>query len=309
MLASPAYADCYLDRAAHLRADASWIDARLGDASSRFVPVFRDRNLVVHNGGLRAAVLNAGDGSALLERPEATAFLGINAAGDAWFAVEVNAAAAADPANAGSGRFVELRQVSAGLPGGDGAVLAYARGLMHWHRRQRFCGCCGSSTVSQQAGHALMCSNPGCEAQHFPRTDPAIIVLVTRSGPGEAACLLARQPRWPDGLMSTLAGFVEPGESAEQAVRREIGEEVGIGLGHIRYRGSQPWPFPASLMLAFRAEAADGSEIHLQQGELETARWFTRQELEQIRTMNLKLPPRDSIGRLLIEDWWHGREE
>lgn len=309
MLASLAYADCQLDRAAHLRADASWIDARLGDASSLFVPVFRDRNLVVDDGGLRAVVLAATAGGTLLHRPDATAFLGISTAGNACFAVEVNANAAADPANARAGRFVELRRVSAGLPGGEGALLAYARGLMYWHRRQRFCGCCGSATVSQQAGHALCCSNPGCKAQHFPRTDPAILVLVTRRGPGEEACLLARQAQFPAGLMSTLAGFVEPGETMEQAVAREIAEEVGLVVERLHYRGSQPWPFPASLMLAFHVEAEEGSEIHLQHGELETAQWFTRRDLEQIRAMNLKLPPRDSIGRMLIEDWWYGREK
>lgn len=308
MLVSLAYADNGLDRAAHLRADAAWIDARIDDASSRFLPVFRDRNLVVGGDGLYAAILAAADGWTLLDQPESVAFLGIGSDGGARFAIEVNAAVATDPVNAGAGRFVDLRRVSARLPANDSAVLAYARGLMHWHRRQRFCGCCGSTTVSRQGGHALVCSNPSCEVRHFPRTDPAIIVLVTRRGPGEEACLLARQPLWPDGLMSTLAGFVEPGESMEQAVVREIGEEVGVDVRQVRYRGSQPWPFPASLMLAFRAEAEDGSEIRLDHGELEAARWFTRRDLEGMRAMNLKLPPRDSIGRLLIEDWWHGRE-
>lgn len=306
MLVSLAYADCRLDRAAHHRADPLWIEARLRDPSSRFVPVSRDRSLVVNDDGLRAAVLAAADGWAVLDRPDASAFLGISTDGNAWFAIEVNAAAADEP---GIGRFVDLRRVSAGLPAADSAVLAYARGLMHWHRKQKFCGCCGGATVSGQGGHALVCSNPGCEARHFPRTDPAILVLVTRRGPGEEVCLLARQPQWPDGLMSTLAGFVEPGESMEQAAVREICEEVGIAVRQLRYRGSQPWPFPASLMLAFHAEAEDGAEIELDQGELETARWFTRSDLEQMSAVNLKLPPRDSIGRALIEDWRSGRED
>lgn len=304
-----AYTDCHLDRASHLRADARIMEARLNDAASRFVPVFEDRNLVIDNGGLRAAVLAASDGSPLLRQPQASAFLGIDRDDAAWFAIEVNNVAAADPACRAAGRFVDLRRVSAGLPANDSAVLAYARGLMHWHRRQRFCGNCGGPTISRHGGHARVCSSPDCALQHFPRTDPAILVLVTRSGPGEEACLLARQAPWPAGLVSTLAGFVEPGESMEEAVVREIHEEVRLTLRRVRYRGSQPWPFPASLMLAFHAEADPADDIHLDGGELEMARWFTRRDLAQVREMDLKLPPRDSIGRMLIEDWWHGGEE
>lgn len=303
-----AYTDCWLDRAARYRADPAWIEARLHDPGSTFVPGFCDKSLVSETAPPRAVTLTLSERRSMIAVPEACAFLGLASDGSAWFALETGPAAAADLAALKQARFVDLRRVSASLNAADSALLAYARGMMHWHRRHRFCGSCGNPTVSQQGGHALVCGNPSCGARQFPRTDPAIIALVTRQGPGEPTCLLARQSLWPEGLVSTLAGFVEPGESMEEAVVREIEEEVGIRVRHIRYRGSQPWPFPSSLMLAFHAEADAASEIVLDNSELERALWFTRRELGSIRSRGLKLPPRDSIGRMLIEDWWNARD-
>jgi NAD+ diphosphatase len=193
--------------------------------------------------------------------------------------------------------------MSGRLPAGEAAILAYARALMNWHRRHRHCSVCGGPTLIREGGHSRVCLDAGCRAQHFPRTDPAIIVLVTRDGPRGEACLLARQPGWPKGLVSTLAGFVEPGETAEAAVVREVREEVGIDVDHVRYAGSQPWPFPSSLMLAFRASASPGAKLALNPGELEFGRWFSRAEVVRLADVGLKLPTADSIARQLVEDW------
>ncbi len=147
------------------------------------------------------------------------------------------------------------------------------------------------------------CDNPECRSQHFPRTDPVVIMLITRSDVEGGACLLARQKQWMPGLMSALAGFVEPGETVEDAVRREVREEVGLELDEVRYWTSQPWPFPYSLMLGFRADARNGDALAIDPAELETGRWFRRQEVIDIRAAGLRLPFRGTIARALIESW------
>ena len=305
MIAPLSYADCPLDRASHLRGDPRWIEARRLDRGSVFVVVCRDRNLFT--GEPPRALLVRG-ASEITAASEAFAFLGISRSepfgnGTALFAVEPKAHLAQPLAETSGGVFTELRRVSARLPAGEAAILAYARALMNWHRRHRHCGVCGGPTGIRQGGHTRLCVDAGCGAQHFPRTDPAIIVLVTRDGPHGEACLLARQPGWPKGLISTLAGFVEPGETAEAAVVREVREEAGIDVGRVRYAGSQPWPFPSSLMLAFRASAAPGAELVLYPGELEFGRWFSRAEVVRLADVGLKLPTADSIARRLVEDW------
>jgi NAD+ diphosphatase len=302
----PAYPGCRLDRAPHLRADPLWLEKAERDPESRFLPVSRGCNLVLMQETPRAAVLTRTDAAALLQRAEATAFLGLGN-GRAWFAVDVGADGEAEAlARRAGGRFLDLRRISGSLPRNDAAALAYARALTHWQRSQRYCNICGARTVSAHGGHMRICSAPACETRHFPRTDPAVIVLVTRDGPDGGACLLARQPRWPEGLLSTLAGFVEPGETLEETVVREVAEEVGIRVTGVRYCGSQPWPFPASLMLAFRAEAGEDAEIVLRCGELEEAHWLTREDLGTLAAIGRKLPPRDSIGREMIECWRRG---
>ena len=193
--------------------------------------------------------------------PEAI-FLG-ERAGVAWFALDLGAEPPAQ------GRLAELRAISLLLPADDAALLAYARAVAHWHHGHRFCGRCGSPTEVVQGGHARRC--PACGSETFPRTDPAVIVLVTH---GER-CLLARSPRFPPGMYSTLAGFVEAGELLEQTLRREVREEVGIELDELTYRASQPWPFPQSLMLGFRATAV-GTTLAIDQDEIEDAIWLTR---------------------------------
>jgi NAD+ diphosphatase len=169
--------------------------------------------------------------------------------------------------------------------------------MIAWRRRHRYCGTCGATTYAAKSGHVLVCSDPACRSEQFPRIDPAIIVLVSD---GDRA-LLGRQANWPLGRYSTIAGFVEPGESLEDAVAREVMEETGIEVDRIDYHSSQPWPFPASLMLGFMAHAVT-SQIHLRDQELEDARWFSRAELAATDAL---LPPQQSISFRLIEHWFN----
>lgn len=295
------YTEVPLDRAEPLRRDVGWQRDRLQDPSSRIFPVWRNRSLIA--GDVPRAVALA-PGAELVARADELVFLGLDECDRACFAVDVSGldeGAVGEPAD--GARFMELRRVGAVLDHGEGAVLAYARGLLHWHRRHRFCAGCGSATESRDGGHIRACTNPSCGAHHFPRTDPAVIMLITRDVGDGGQCLLARQARWPKGMMSTLAGFVEPGESLEEAVIREIDEETGIRIAYPSYRGSQPWPFPASLMLGFRGEAETGAVLRVNAAELEDARWFSRGEIRERKRIGLILPGRDSIARRLIEEW------
>jgi NAD+ diphosphatase len=197
--------------------------------------------------------------------------------------------------------WAELRLFASNLDGPTAALLAYGRGLAHWQRRHRFCGACGSGTVLIKGGHVTRCSNPSCGLEHFPRTDPAVIMLVKH---GDRA-LLGRHPKWVKGRYSTLAGFVEPGESLEQAVIREVAEESGIHIADVQYHSSQPWPFPSSIMIGYVAEASS-TDITLDPEELEDARWFTRAEVGEFAAKGYSLSPADSIARRLIDDWLAG---
>jgi NAD+ diphosphatase len=191
-----------------------------------------------------------------------------------------------------------LRQAAASLPRADGGLAAYAAALLGWHRRHRFCANCGAPTELAEAGHIRLC--PRCGVEHHPRTDPVVIMLVLRGD----EVLLGRQPSWPPGRFSALAGFVEPGESLEEAVAREVREEACVEVGPPRYVSSQPWPFPASLMLGFTAPWVAG-EPRIGDGELEDARWFARAEVEEAVAERgpLRLPPPLAIARRLLEGW------
>lgn len=194
-----------------------------------------------------------------------------------------------------SWRFEELRPLTATLERHEAGLLAYARALAYWQMRHRHCGRCGGPSAPQRAGHVMQCLDPQCGEVFFPRIDPAVIVLVQ----DEDRALLGRQPSWPEGRFSTIAGFVEPGESLEDAVAREVAEETGVSLRSLRYHSSQPWPFPSSLMLGFLAEADD---TRIQVGcELAEAQWFTRDDIIQQKVI---LPPSTSISFSLIENWF-----
>jgi len=296
------YSGVGLDRSDHLRLDENWLNARLEDPGTRFVAVWRSRNLMALDGGARAVWLDAGRAAVLVEQAHTVAFLGVSGQ-QSYVAFDLSGLETpeTDPNLAGVGVFEDLRAVGPLMDRTEGALLAYARGLMHWHRRHCFCGLCGFPTSSERAGHMRACSNPACGTAHFPRIDPAVIMLVHDGD----YCLLGRQEIWPPGMHSTLAGFVEPGESLEEAVAREIEEEVGLRLdvGQITYHSSQPWPFPASIMLGFHARAAHG-ELQVNLDELESAAWFSREELRNSPEDEIfRLPRVDSIARRLIEDW------
>ena len=305
------YAPGALDRVSHLRKDEAWLRDRLVDPTSRFTSVWKSQHLVVTGPDGPTAVL-ARPEHVVSVLPEAGAviFLGIED-GSARFAIDLppdeappldRLTAALDEAT-GAGatepRFQDLRAVGPLLPRAEGSLLAYARGLINWHGRHRFCGVCGSPTHSAEGGHVRRCANPACATTHFPRTDPAVIMLVTS---GDRA-LLGRQAVWAKGMYSTLAGFVEPGESLEAAVAREVHEEAGVFVDDVRYHSSQPWPFPASIMLGFYATALS-TEIKVDQTEIEDARWFERDWLRNHQDdETFRLPRTDSIARRLIEDW------
>ncbi|GEM_PF-652491 len=201
-----------------------------------------------------------------------------------------------------SHRWIDLRLAALSLPHADAGFAAYARALVHWHQGHRYCGRCGASTRIELGGHRRRCSNANCDQIAFPRLDPAIIVLVEHQG----RVLLGRQASWPAKRYSVLAGFVEPGESLEDALRREVQEEAGVNVVECDYHSSQPWPFPASLMLGFTARAEHDA---LQYGdELEHAAWFAPDALlAAVRSGELRLPPALSLSARLLEDWYEAR--
>ncbi|HSS64345.1 MAG TPA: NAD(+) diphosphatase, partial [Gammaproteobacteria bacterium] len=248
-----------VDRMTTRRPDADWIRERIRDHRTRIVPVWRSRNLLTGKEMLRPVLLSAADLEDYPALERSAVFLGQRDE-TVYFALELPAEFEDAPRRYGRGAdFRELREAGPLLGSEDGALLAYARGIIHWHRRHRYCGDCGSPTESADGGHTRVCVNPSCQRKHFPRTDPAIIVLVTRSENGEEYCLLGRQPSWPEGMHSAIAGFVEPGESLEQAVVREVREETNVSVGRVHYHSSQPWPFPSSIMLGFNAEAVSST--------------------------------------------------
>ena len=189
-----------------------------------------------------------------------------------------------------------LRELTGQLAEPEAALLAYAKAMVGWQRRHRHCGLCGTICQPKDGGFVMECSLSTCRHRSFPRLDPAIIVLVH----ADDRCLLGRQTRWPDGRFSTIAGFVEPGESLEDSVRREVHEETNIHVGRCRYLASQPWPFPAALMIGYLAEGLS-NEIRLNDGELAEARWLTR---DNITAGSIVLPPRVSIAYRLLETWF-----
>lgn len=300
MKASNFFAAAGLDRVGHRRKDPAWLTERLTHHTSRFLPVWRSQNLVVAGEGVspRAALL-ARDAFAAIDE-SAAMLLGLNDEA-AYFAVDLSPHEAPLEAIASElpVEFADLRRVGPLLPREEGSILAYARGLAYWHSRHGFCGVCGHPTRSDEAGHVRRCTNPACDTVHFPRTDPAVIMLVHDGD----RCLLGRQRIWPKGMHSTLAGFVEPGESLEEAVAREIFEESGIVVDDVTYHSSQPWPFPSSLMLGFYARART-TEIEVDHMELESAQWYDREWLLNHRDDDeFRMPGKISIARRLIEDW------
>jgi NAD+ diphosphatase len=287
----------YIDRRAEWRERHDWPEQARNDPQARFMVARGTAQLIagaqpsiVFVDATHPLVRRATDQDLVLlgwYRDAQCLLLQLDEADDAAAALAV---AANDDA-----RFEDLRPLAPQIDATEAGLLAYARAIVHWQRRHRHCGICGAPSVPTRAGHVMCCTSSTCGTEFFPRIDPAIIVLVSD---GERA-LLGRQASWAPGRYSTIAGFVEPGESLEDAVGREVLEETGVSVAHARYHSSQPWPFPASLMLGFEATAAPGS-IARAGSELEDARWFTREELLAGAAI---LPPATSISRRLIERW------
>lgn len=300
-----------LDRAGALRRDPAWIRAQLAHPGARVIPLWRDRVLIDDaEGESPRAALRQLAAVAGVSPDAPQALLGLDADGAPIFAADLGESPEESLGNlTGDGRFVSLRHAGPTLDLDQAALLGYASGLMAWHRRAQFCGECGAATAMDEGGNVRRCTSPDCHSHIYPRTDPAVIMLVERPASGDqpARCLLARSARLPVGMYSTLAGFVEPGESLEEAVAREVREETGVEVGGTRYMGSQPWPFPASLMIGFRAHAATEA-IRIDPGELQEARWFTAAEVAAFRDSSdeaapFRLPRRDSIARMLVDQW------
>ncbi|MFW2403838.1 MAG: NAD(+) diphosphatase [Gammaproteobacteria bacterium] len=278
----------YIDRCSELRTQPAALDEALRRSSSRIVPVLDDRFLIENE---RLALLSRDDAADLIGDPERLTFLGV--LGEAHvFGVAV------DDKNwtGGRGEFIRLREASGRLLAQDAALAAYARAMVAWQERHRYCGVCGSRNRLLEAGFVMECADPDCSHRSFPRLDPAIIVLV---GDGER-CLLGRQASWPENRFSTIAGFVEPGESLEDALRREVHEETNIKVAECRYLASQPWPFPAAIMIGFHATAMS-TDIVCNDEELAEACWVSREDIAERKII---LPPKVSIAYRLIEAWF-----
>jgi NAD+ diphosphatase len=274
------FAGAPLDRAPLERRRPGWLASRRSDPNARSL-VLSERGLWLDEGHL------------VLVRPNGDSiFLGL--AGERPVFAQ-DAGAEPEPER---GRTAGLREAATELPEDEAALAAYAGSLLSWHRRHRFCANCGAPTEPADGGHERHCA--ACDAHHFPRTDPVVIVRVVDGD----RLLLGRQARWPPGRFSVVAGFVEPGETLEEAVRREVREESSVEVGEVGYIASQPWPFPSSLMIGFHA-SVNGGEPRPGDGELSEVRWFERAELEAAvdGSAGLMLPPAYSISRRLINGW------
>jgi NAD+ diphosphatase len=283
-----------LDRSGQRRKDPDLLPSLLKDPLTRVVEVVGGRVLVIESGLEVALVLRtpgAGDVSRL------AVFLGQDGDGTAYVGV---VGEAGDPQEQSGGpQWRTLREVGALLSDRDAGLFATVQGLANWHLSHTHCPLCGAATEPDQAGWIRRCTQDGTE--HYPRTDPAVIMAVTDA---QDRLLLARSPHWPQGRLSVLAGFVEPGESLEAAVAREVFEEVGVVVEQVRYLGNQPWPFPSSLMVGFTSRAVDPT-LHLDQDEIVEAVWVSRQELgEMVLEGRFGISPTVSIARRIIENWY-----
>lgn len=287
------FSGAWLDRRSESRGEPEWAAAAAAEPGTRYLLSIGTLHLVYRSPHAGIAFLDAADPLVRAADPGRLVLLG-------WYqgtrCVLLDAMATPPDLPAGTG-LEELRPLLTELPAAEAAVLACARALLVWRARHQHCGVCGAPTAPRQAGHCLRCTSSECGNEFFPRLDPAVIVLVSD---GDRA-LLGRQPTWPPGRYSALAGFVEAGESLEDAVAREVREETGVRADAVSYFASQPWPFPSSLMLGFNASASRHEPIRLD-GELEDARWFSAAELAAGAAR--LLPPPYSIARRLIDSWY-----
>ena len=284
-----------LDRASALRHNTSWLTEKFHDEQSRIVPVFHSKVLCSNSFKPKAIFLTYSQLINILDKDSQYIFMGIYNQ-TPYFTLDINSQNNAEKLSQQTGAsFIDYNSVMLVLEKVSCELLLLARFMSYWHSRNRFCGKCGYKTFSDEAGHVLICENEACSERYYPNMDPAIIVLITSGH----RCLLGRQKDWPESMYSTLAGYVEPGETLEQAVVREVSEESGVHVDNIQYKGSQSWISPNSLMLGFSA-CAINEDITFDADELEDVRWFTR---EEIITAESLLPYRNTIAYQLIADW------
>ncbi len=294
------FAGTPLDRNAERRDDADWAAAQRADPKARALLLGADdgrgRRALVHAGSDALRWLDQVEIGALAADLPLT-YLGHDEIGP-LYSLAVDSGTDVQLASTLEGRYLDLRSAGARLHAFQSGLFAYARAIAHWQARTRFCSACGAPLELISLGHRGKCTNAACALEHFPRVDPAMIVIVSW---GEQ-CLLGSQPGWSPGRWSTLAGFIEPGESLEDAVRREVFEEAGVRVGACNYHSSQPWPFPSSLMLGFTAQATD--PVITTGRELSDARWFGIDELVKgLAEHTIVLPPRLSVSHELIAHW------
>ena len=287
------FAGPHVDRLKFAQADATDVERAIAGGAARLVPVWKSRCPLVREPSPGVCLLPFGSGPFAGIAMSEMILLG-DYRGLAVFTTEIESDS--PPPLADGAEFADLRQAAALLPHDDAGLVAYARAMISFRHRHRYCGSCGTPTRPERNGRVMTCERPECGTEFFPRVDPAVIVLVTDGD----RVLLGRQADWPAGRYSAIAGFVEPGESLEDAVHREVFEETGIETGPMLYQSSQPWPFPRSLMLGFRAEAKT-TEIVLGDRELEDARWFSRADIAAGRPL---LPFRQSIAYRLLQEWY-----
>jgi NAD+ diphosphatase len=303
-----------IDRADKLRSDQKRIDQYLGDANTRVLPVWRGKPLMCDNKNVELAFLPPNH-AVFSDSPEAPVLLGL-ADGIAYFARDISPWKAPEQDIADVGEFIdssqqrhpalpddqyfgELRLNMARLSMRDAELAAMSVGVFAWHRSHQFCARCGEKSEISSAGWQRTC--PACNAQHFPRTDPVVIMLITRGN----KLLIGRSPHWPEGMYSLLAGFMEPGETIEAAVRREVFEETAVDVGKVGYLASQPWPFPSSLMIGCWGEATSEG-ITIDPKEIEDALWTTREEIMEAwanKTPTLVAARKGAIAHFLIKNW------
>ncbi len=297
-----------IDRMAEKRRDKKWLEEQLQNPSTRLLPMWQDRHLVkeTDDGKHHALLLSPEEARKTIPQIKPDIFLGKDReTGTVYFAADLPTEKneAAETLET-LGEFMDLRWSVERVNRFEGALLAYARAIAYWHHNHAFCGSCGHPTRLQEAGFLRVCTHKDCQKEHYPRTDPAVIALITDG----QRCLLGSAPRWPKGLYSTIAGFVEPGETFEQAVAREGEEETGVRIDPERvfYHSSQPWPFPASIMIGFTAYT-EHQQVRVDPEELEDARWFSREEIQQeLDAGTIRLPSAFSIANRLISDWRRG---
>jgi len=315
------YLDNPLDRADHLRKQSQKIDELWSQAGSQLIP-YCDGQFWFTPESNKTSNSSAATPGELVTLPTQhhegpsthRVFLGLRD-NQAWFALDYSSHHARSslplPTQA---QLHSLRALGPLLSAQEGAILAYTQAILHWHQHSKFCQNCGNENELKSAGHVRCCSNALCGKETFPRTDAAVIMLIIddRDKSTERA-LLGRSALWPKGVFSTLAGFVEPGETLEDAVRREVFEEAGIRVGEVTYQASQPWPFPQSMMLGFSAYATS-YDITVNHDELSDAGWFSKSDLAEFgdwgdEQFALQLPRPDSISRYLINSWLHDSQD